>query len=201
MNKKRLLSLAPLAVVAAGVVASPVPAALAAPVPAQVVPGEIVGLAGTPDLWIADDQGLLHFASDPNALAGHAANWNVRADLTYDQLATLPHGAPWLSTPLVKIGDGIYLPVLGPAGTLPTLRHIQSTDDLAQIGITAGNYGQLVLDQSAWEQHYGVSLQRAEVIGDLALLPQPATSASNEAASTDDSGDSGTGDTAVDVAS
>jgi hypothetical protein len=172
-----------------------------APAVPHVVPGEVVAVTGTPNLWITDSQGMIHFASDPHALADRSVDWSNQADLSDDLVAALPHGDPWLSTALVKIGDSIYLPQWDANASTPTLRHIQSTDDLAQLGINASNYGQFVLDPSTWQQRYNVSLDRVEFDGDFNLTP-PAPDPSSDASSSDTSSgsDTSTSSTPADIA-
>ena len=58
-------------------------AALSAALPAAqaqqaFAPGAIVALQGTPHLWIADAQGVLHWGGDTRALAGKPINWGGR---------------------------------------------------------------------------------------------------------------------------
>src|SRR5687767_595362 len=69
--------------------------------------GAIVALKGTPHLWIADDRGVLHWAGDTRALAGHSVNWGSRVEVSLDQLQGLSRGDPWLSAGLLKLGDPI----------------------------------------------------------------------------------------------
>lgn len=72
-------------------------------------PGAVVGLAGTPHLWIADDRGVLHWSGDTRALAGRFVNWNDRREVSLTELVAYPIGDPWLSAGLLKKGDPIYL--------------------------------------------------------------------------------------------
>ena len=72
-------------------------------------PGTVVALQGTPHLWFADAQGVLHWGGDTRALAGRHINWNNRVEVSLEQLRTLPGGDPWLSAGLLKDGDPIYL--------------------------------------------------------------------------------------------
>src|SRR5215213_5047301 len=78
------------------------PAVLAALPPIQ--PGEVISLLGNRnELWIADDQGSLHFAGDTRALTGKAVDWSYRLLITPEAVRQLPRGEPWLSTALVVI--------------------------------------------------------------------------------------------------
>src|SRR5437016_1916321 len=78
--------------------------------PSHLAPGAVVALTGTTNLWVGDDQGVIHFVGDPAALAGKSVDWSSRTELTLSQIATLPHGDPWLSTAMVQIGGAIYVP-------------------------------------------------------------------------------------------
>ena len=46
------------------------------------VPGAVVALEGTPHLWIADEQGVLHWGGDTRALAGRHINWSARTEVS-----------------------------------------------------------------------------------------------------------------------
>ena len=43
-------------------------------------------------------------------------------------------------------------------------------DDLALIGVTGANAGQLVLDQATWEQRFGLSIRTLPFGGDLVFV-------------------------------
>ena len=97
-------SLVVLAIAVAAFVAVPVAQAQ------QVfVHGAVVALQGTPHLWIADEQGVLHWGGDTRALADRHINWSARAEVSLDGLRALEMGDPWLSAGLLKEGDPIYL--------------------------------------------------------------------------------------------
>ena len=130
------------------------------------VPGAVVALEGTPHLWIADDQGVLHWGGDTRALSGRHINWNARTEVSLEGLRALPKGDPWLSTGLLKQGDPIYLVKWETDWPQPRLLHIQSIADVEIFGINETNYGNFVLDVATWEARYGMSvagLQRAEL--------------------------------------
>ena len=120
-------------------------------------PGAVVGLAGTPHLWIADTQGVLHWGGDTRALAGKHVNWSDRRDVSLAELQILPIGDPWLSAGLLKDGDPIYLVKWESHWPQPKLLHIQSIKDVEVFGIDATNYGNFVLDKVVWEQRYGLA--------------------------------------------
>ena len=119
--------------------------------------GAVVALQGTPHLWIADEQGVLHWAGDTRALAGKHVRWDNRIEVTVGQLQGLHRGDPWLSAGLLKDGDPIYLVKWETAWPQPRLLHIQSIADVELFGINGSNYGNFVLDVVTWEQRYGIS--------------------------------------------
>ena len=130
------------------------------------VNGTVVALEGTPHLWIADEQGFLHWGGDTRALAGRHINWNARTEVSLAGLRALSMGDPWLSAGLLKDGDPIYLVKWETEWPQPRLLHIQSIADVELFGINETNYGNFVLDVATWEARYGISvarLQRAEL--------------------------------------
>ena len=120
--------------------------------------GTVVALQGTPHLWFADAQGVLHWGGDTRALAGRYINWNNRVEVSLEQLRTLPGGDPWLSTGLLKDGDPIYFPKWETEWAAPRLFHIQSIHDVELFGINGSNYGALVLERPVWESRSGFSV-------------------------------------------
>jgi hypothetical protein len=169
MRTNRVLSgLIPALAIAAAFAAVDVLPAAAAELP----PGQLLRLDGTDHLWVVDSQGAAHLAAGPDALAGKPVDWaGVRVE-TVDGLAALPKGAPYLTADLVKIGDAIYVPRFAADGTTPTLLRVQSPADLALLGVTDANYGQLVLDPAAWQQRYGVDPRRLPA-DEFRLFPAP----------------------------
>ena len=126
--------------------------------------GAVVALRGTPHLWIADAQGVLHWGGDTRALTGKHVNWGDRTEVTLGQLRGLAVGDPWLSAGLLKDGDPIYLVKWESNWERPRLLHIQSIADVELFGIDGSNYGRFVLDKATWEAQYGMSaasLQRS----------------------------------------
>ena len=119
--------------------------------------GAVVALQGTPHLWIADEQGTLHWGGDTRALAGKHVNWSDRTEVSLDRLRSLPVGDPWLSAGLLKDGDPIYLVKWESDWAQPQLLHIQSIADVELFGINGSNYGNFVLDKATWEQRFGIS--------------------------------------------
>jgi hypothetical protein len=163
-----LTSLVPAVAVAASFATAHALPAVAAELP----PGQVLRLDGTDHLWVADGQGVAHLASGPAALAGKPVDWSAVRVESVDGLAALPQGAPYLSADLVKIGDSIYVPQYAADGTTPTLLRVQSPSDLALLGVTDANYGQLVLDPATWQQRYGVDPTRLPA-DEFRLFPAP----------------------------
>jgi hypothetical protein len=118
-------------------------------------PGAVVRLAGTPHLFIADDQQVLHWGGDTRGLARRAIDWNTRCDVGLNTLLAANRGDPWLSSGLPKLGEPIYLSKWEDTEPAPTLLHIQSIPDVELFGITTANYGRFVLDRITWQEHYG----------------------------------------------
>ena len=123
--------------------------------------GTVVALQGTPHLWFADAQGVLHWGGDTRALAGRYTNWNNRVEVSLEQLRTLQRGDPWLSAGLLKDGDPIYLVKWETEWAEPRLFHIQSIRDVELFGIDTGNYGAFVLERPAWSARFGFSVSRS----------------------------------------
>ena len=131
--------------------------ALAEPPQQQAgTPGAVYALAGTVHLWIADENGELHWGGDTRALAGRNINWSDRREVTVAQLMAFRRGDPWLSAGLLKIGDPIYQVKWETNQERPTLLHIQSIADVELFGINATNYGRFVMDQTTWEARFGI---------------------------------------------
>src|SRR5688572_3423785 len=129
--------------------------ASASPLAQQAAPPNTVFLlAGTPHIWIADDQGALHWAGDTRALSLRTPNWADQRTVTLEQLLSFRRGDPYLSSGLVKMGDPIYLSKWETNEERPRLFHIQSIADVELFGINATNYGAFVLDAVAWQQRY-----------------------------------------------
>ena len=117
-------------------------------------PNAVFLLAGTPHIWIADDQGALHWAGDTRALSLRTPNWADQRTVTLDQLLSFRRGDPYLSSGLVKMGDPIYLSKWETSDERPTLYHVQSIADVELFGINATNYGTFVIEAVAWQQRY-----------------------------------------------
>ena len=155
MNRKLARSLLSLTV-AGALLGATGAVALADALPQAPLMDEVFALENTPHLFFLDENGAVHLASDPKALAGIDVDWFHRRDVTLGQLRQFTPGEPILSLALVKIGDAVYLPQAPIGGGAPKLRLVKSIADLAVIGITGENYGRLVLEQAAWEARYGL---------------------------------------------
>jgi hypothetical protein len=121
--------------------------------------GTVVALRGTPHLWFADEQGLLHWGGDTRALTGREIRWDRRTEVTLDELLTLPRGAPWLSAGLVQTGEPIYFVKWETGAPAPVLLRVQSIGDVELFGIDGGNYNALVLERGAWEARTGFRVE------------------------------------------
>lgn len=126
--------------------------------------GVAVALAGTPHVWVADGDGVLHWVGDARVLFERGVGGEARHEIGVEQLRAQRRGEPWLSAGLLKDGEMIYLPKWeGVAGHWAlALHHIQSLADVELFGIDEGNYDRLVLDRADWEQRYGFALERLE---------------------------------------
>ena len=151
--------------------------ALAGPAVQQTAPpGVVMALSGTPHLWIADEQGVLHWGGDTRALAGKSINWADRREVSLDQLRGFRIGDPWLSAGLIKIGDPIYLVKWEMSEAAPMLLHILSIADVELFGINGSNYGSFVLDQAAWEARFRMTaagLARGTLASAVPATPTP----------------------------
>lgn len=151
------------------------PSAYALPPQQSYTPGDVVALRGTPHLWIAGDDGALHWAGDTRALANRPVNWSSRRELSLDELRAQRRGDPYLSAGLLKEGDPIYLVKWESDQSAPTLLQIQSIPDVELFGINGSNYGAFVLDRNAWQGRFGLNFD-ALTRGTLApAVAPPAT--------------------------
>jgi len=119
--------------------------------------GTVVSLEGTPHLWIADEEGTLHWGGDTRALADRFVNWGDRRLMSLAQLRAFRMGDPWLSAGLLKMDDPIYLVKWEVDQERPTLLHVQSIQDVETFGINGSNYGSFVLDRGSWEARFGMN--------------------------------------------
>ena len=165
-----------IALVVIGVLISTLAPALTLQAQGVFAHGAVVALQGTPHLWIADEQGILHWAGDTRALAGKHVRWDNRIEVTVGQLQGLHRGDPWLSAGLLKDGDPIYLVKWETDWPRPRLFHIQSIADVELFGINGSNYGNFVLDLATWEQRFGISATGLQVATlPAATAPPPPT--------------------------
>src|SRR3954449_2792246 len=147
------------------VLISGIQAAPASAAQCSLTPGAVVQLVGTPHLFIADGQRVLHWGGDTRALAGQIIDWSNICSVDLNELRAMQRGDPWLSSGLPKIGEPIYLSKWEDSDAAPTLLHIQSIADVELFGINERNYGNFVLDRPVWEQRYGFR------VGDLQVGP------------------------------
>lgn len=123
--------------------------------------GAVVGLQGTPHLWIADETGVLHWGGDTRALRNRFVDWSARVEVSLDTLKTLTRGDPYLTAGLLKDGDPIYLVKWETEEAVPRLFHIPCIADVELFGIKTENYLNFVIDRPNWEarQWEGLFLQ------------------------------------------
>lgn len=155
------------------------PLALAAPSPQTIATsqGAVLRLAGTPHLWIADEQGVLHWAGDTRALSGKVIDWSAQYEVSLDQLLALRRGDPWLSAGLLKLGEPIYFVKWESGEPQPTLLHIQAITDVELFGINSSNYGAMVLERGEWERRFGFN---ADTLAKGVLAPASPPGATRE---------------------
>jgi hypothetical protein len=127
--------------------------------------GAVVGLQGTPHLWIADEAGVLHWGGDTRALRSRFVDWSARVDVSLDTLRTLTRGDPYLTAGLLKDGEPIYLVKWETEETVPRLFHIQCIPDVELFGIKTENYLNFVIDRPDWESRTweGMRLQASNL--------------------------------------
>jgi hypothetical protein len=156
-----------LALVLAGLPAGALPAAAV-----NGAPGSILALNGTPLQWVFDEQGVAHYAADPQSLQGKAAAGATIRPVSLTELRDTPRGAPLVTASLVRYRGEVYIPQFPVKDAPPMLYHVQSADDLALLGISGDAVDQLVLDANTWEQRYGYSLVQLPS-DELRLYPAP----------------------------
>jgi hypothetical protein len=142
---------------------------------ARLPHGTVLLLQGTPYYWVADEAGVLHWASDTRALVGRYAKWEHVREVTTAELARLPRGEPWLTAPFAFVRDRdnqLYLVRWESGVKWPALSSVPSLEALQFFGITSGVVEQHVTDQRTWEWVAGVPLE--EVKAEFTPIP-PAT--------------------------
>ena len=139
----------------------------------SIAHGTVVALQDTSYLWIADEQGVLHWGGDSRALEGKYIDWDSRLEVSLDQLTAFERGDPWLSAGLLKDGDPIYLVKWETDWAEPQLIHIQSWSDVELFGITADNYSNFSQERSAWEAAYGFTVSDLQVSTLTGTSPLP----------------------------
>jgi hypothetical protein len=134
--------------------------------PAQARPahGAVVLLRGTPYYWVADEAGVLHWASDTRALVGRYVKWGHPREVTAEELERLPRGDPWLASPIafVRAGDRLYLVKWESGLKWPALLRVPSAEALRIFGITGRTIEQRVTDQQTWERLVGLPIDALE---------------------------------------
>ncbi len=132
--------------------------------------GTVVQLDTTPHIWVADWQGVLHWAGDTRALQGRHVDWSRHRHVWLHTLEGnylqrgygYQVGDPWLSLGLLKDGDPIYLPKWETNWAVPKLYHILNIRDVELFGINETNYGKFVIDRTEWERRHGFDVNILE---------------------------------------
>ena len=140
--------------------------------PAARLPhGTVLLLRGTPDYWVADERGVLHWAIDTRALAGRYVRWGDQREVTPTELERLPRGAPWLSAPVsfVRAAGRLYLVRWETGLRWPALLPVPSVEALAPFGITAADVDAYGVDRQTWERRFEMPLDA--LVADLAPAP------------------------------
>jgi hypothetical protein len=142
--------------------------------------GSVIVVRDTPHFWVADERGVLHWASGTRALVGRYVRWDTGREVTPAELETLPRGEPWLLTPIGLVrgtADGeLYVVVWHSGVAWPALLRAPSADALRPFGITPALVEQHATDRRTWERLHGVDLEALAV----ELTPvDVATSAAN----------------------
>lgn len=148
----------------------------ATPAAAPLSHGEIALLRGTPHYFVADERGVLHWASDTRALAGRYVRWERVRLVTLDQLRALPRGEPWLTAPgtFVRGEDGaVYLIRWETGMRWPVPLRLPPIENLELLGITRQLVESLATDQRTWERLMDLSLE-ATAVSFSPLTPGPA---------------------------
>ena len=127
---------------------------------ARLPHGAVALLQGTPYYWVADEAGVLHWASDTRALVGRYVQWGNVREVTLEQLQRLPRGEPWLPAPIVfvRAGDQLYLVKWESGLKWPALLRVPSVEALRIFGVTASTVEQRVTDQQTWERLVGAPI-------------------------------------------
>jgi hypothetical protein len=135
-------------------------------------PGGVLALTGTPLQWVFDEQGVAHYAADPQALEGKAPAGTTVRPVTKAELRDTPRGAPFVTAAPVRYRGEVYIPQFPVKDAPPILLHVQSADDLALLGLSGDAGDQLVLDADTWEQRYGYALVQLPA-DELRFYPAP----------------------------
>ncbi|HET7767654.1 MAG TPA: multicopper oxidase [Chloroflexota bacterium] len=122
-------------------------------------PGALFALRGTPDLWVAGEDGRLHWASDTRALGGKRVDWSSRQEVGFGRLRDLPRGEPWVSAPFLIDRAAIYAPNWEVAAGAPQLARVRTLAELEFLGVDASSYGRLVLSPAEWEARTGFRIE------------------------------------------
>ena len=148
---------------------SPSPIATAArqepPAPRAATPlphGTLVLVRDTPHFWVADEQGVLHWANGTRALVGRYVRWSDQRTVSTAELEQLPRGEPWLLLPLSFVRTGgpeLYVMVWQGGVTWPALLRVSSVEALRPFGVTPEHVERLGTDVRTWERLHELSVE------------------------------------------
>lgn len=127
--------------------------------PSRLPHGAVVLVRDTPHFWVADEQGILHWASGTRALVGRYVRWDQQRTVSASELERLPRGEPWLLAPIAFVrgatGD-LHVVVWQSGVTWPTLLRAGSVEALRPFGIGPEHVARLATDERTWERLNGL---------------------------------------------
>ena len=133
--------------------------------------GTLVLVRNTPHFWVADEQGVLHWASGTRALVGRYVRWSDQRAVSAAELEQLPRGEPWLLSPISFVrtdGSELYAMVWQSGVTWPALLSAPGIEALGPFGITPEHIARFSTDVRSWERLYGLPVE--EVAAELTPL-------------------------------
>ena len=124
--------------------------------------GSVVLVRDTPHFWVADEKGVLHWASGTRALVGRYVRWDAQRTVSAAELERLPRGEPWLLAPLSFVrgaGGDLYVVVWQSGVTWPALLRVDRVEALRPFGIGPEHVTRLATDERTWERLYQVPVE------------------------------------------
>ena len=124
--------------------------------------GTLVIVRDTPHFWVADEQGVLHWASGTRALVGRYVRWSEQRTVSAAELERLPRGEPWLLSPIGFVranGPELYVMVWHSGVTWPALLRAPNIESLRPFGITPEHVARLSTDARTWERLHDLPVE------------------------------------------